>query len=400
MRNLNDWLDGYMQYTENSEPCERFRRWTGIGIIAAALQRKCWYANGPIVWYPNFYLVLIGPSGAKKSTALLQAKPFLNDPDIRIKLAANSLTRARLIIDLREADDTFIDERTNKHVPHTSLTIFNGELTVFLGTQDIQLLTDLTDWYDSPDDWKYGTKHGTINTDILNNLWVNILGATTPEALQSSLPASAIGIGLTARMLFIFAPKRGKKVAIPDLSEEQFEIKAKLSADLQKIAMLSGPFERTLEFLSVYKPWYEHFDDDPIIIDERFEKYYERKAATVCKLACVLNASRTDDMILREEDFFRAIEFLDEAEYWMPYALTGFGKNNLAAVMDKVLVELMRDKRVSIQSLLKKHRRDTTRLEFEQIIEALRGMGACQILNGKDLEFVETFEGDVRKKPN
>ncbi len=39
-RKLNDWIDGFMQYTENSEPPLLFRKWTAISCMAAALQRK------------------------------------------------------------------------------------------------------------------------------------------------------------------------------------------------------------------------------------------------------------------------------------------------------------------------------------------------------------------------
>jgi hypothetical protein len=37
-RALEDWLDAYMFYTDNSEPANNFRLWTAISCIAACLK--------------------------------------------------------------------------------------------------------------------------------------------------------------------------------------------------------------------------------------------------------------------------------------------------------------------------------------------------------------------------
>ena len=60
-------------------------------------------------------------------------------------------------------------------------------------------LTDLFDCRELP--WKYRTKGRGDNT--IENLYLNLLAATTPDSLASSLPALAIGGGLTSRILFI-----------------------------------------------------------------------------------------------------------------------------------------------------------------------------------------------------
>ena len=40
-RVLADWVDSYMEYTENTEPPEAFRRWVALSTIASVLERKC-----------------------------------------------------------------------------------------------------------------------------------------------------------------------------------------------------------------------------------------------------------------------------------------------------------------------------------------------------------------------
>ena len=73
-RNLPDWIDGFMLLTENSEPPILFRKWTAIATVAAALQRKVSVDIGiSLKFYPNFYIVLVGPSATGKGTAMKYA---------------------------------------------------------------------------------------------------------------------------------------------------------------------------------------------------------------------------------------------------------------------------------------------------------------------------------------
>ena len=53
-RKLSDWLDAFMEYTENSEPPILYRKWVGLSCIAAALMRKVYIEWGTaLTWYPN-----------------------------------------------------------------------------------------------------------------------------------------------------------------------------------------------------------------------------------------------------------------------------------------------------------------------------------------------------------
>ena len=92
-RKLPNWLDAWMVYTENSEPPILFRKWVGISCIAAALQRMVRIEWGPsLVWYPNFYIVLVGPSATGKGTAMSPAMNLLTKiPSVELAPEATSL---------------------------------------------------------------------------------------------------------------------------------------------------------------------------------------------------------------------------------------------------------------------------------------------------------------------
>ena len=163
---------------------------------------------GTISFYPNMYVVLVGPSGkCRKGTAMSQGYDFLKE--MGTKMAAESTTREALIQALQQSNDTQVDPVTNKMYLHASLTIYSQELTVFLGYNNVALMSDLTDWYDCRSSWTYRTKHQ--GTDEIIGVYVNLIGATTPELLQTALPRDAIGGGLTARMIFVFETKKPRQ---------------------------------------------------------------------------------------------------------------------------------------------------------------------------------------------
>ena len=206
-RNVPDWIDGYMDLTEGTEPPVSYRKWMAVSTIAACLRRKCYLKIGFLTFFPNMYIVLVGPTGVRKGTAMTPGYELLRSRGI--KLAAESITREALIKELRESTDNTTDEEGNP-ILHCSLTVFSPELTVFLGYSSLQLMSDLADWFDCRDLWIYRTKGS--GTEEITNLWVNLIGATTPELLRSTLPKDAIGGGLTGRMIFVFETKKGLSI--------------------------------------------------------------------------------------------------------------------------------------------------------------------------------------------
>lgn len=327
-RNVPDWIEGYLAYTEDSEPPKLFKEWCAVSVIAAALQRKCRLEWGTTVFYPNLYIVLTAPAGkARKGTAMAPARKFIDR--IGIPLAAEAVTREALIRTLKESESVVSTE--NGIIVHSSLTVFSPELTVFLGYNNTQLMSDLTDWFDCSEKWVYRTK--TAGTDDISGVFINMLGATTPDLIRSTLPLDAIGGGLTSRMIFVFEEKKGKIVPFPFVSEETRKLETKLYYDIECINMLQGQFKFTKEFLSRWGDWYtaqEGKNPFGANYNKAFDGYIERRPTQVLKLSMVMNASRTDEMVLDEPDLARAIDLLERTEKKMPRAFGGIGMSQNA----------------------------------------------------------------------
>lgn len=391
-RSLPDWIDAYLKFTNNTEPPILFRKWTAISVIAATLQRKCYLPWGSLTFYPNMYNILVAPAGrARKGTAMGPGMDFLTEPGLNIKLAAEATTRESLIRELRDASDNFVDPNTGQMIFHASLTVFSQELTVFLGYHNCQLISDLTDWYDCRKKWTYRTKWSGV--DQIEGVWLNLIGATTPELVQSALPMDAIGIGLTSRMIFVFEERKGKIVPDPFQTKEDLELRELMISDLEKIVMLSGPFKVSEGFIKLWTEWYLSQEDNPPFDDSRFAGYFERRPAHVMKLSLILNAARTNSMTITEGDLSSAIKLLEETEIKMPQTFSGVGRSSHAATLSRVMVEISRRKEVTFSEIMNLFRHDILKWDLEKIIDTLEVMKFCtHISNTGKIIYNENFK--------
>jgi len=379
-RGLTNWISSYELFTDNSEPPLLYRTWSAVSCIAAALQRKCCLPWGSLTFYPNFYIVLVGPPAARKGTAMSPAEDFLDG--LQIKMASEAITREALIRELHEANDNIIDNASGEVSYHSSLTVFSPELTVFLGYNNPQLLSDLTDWFDCRKRWTYRTK--TQGTDEIFGVFLNLFGATTPDLIRATMPLDAIGGGLTSRMVFVYEENKGKIVPAPFFSPSELALRDKLMADLEKIHLLRGEFRPTEEFLEFWVDWYTKQGDVRPMPDKKFDGYVERRPMHLIKLSMIMNASRTDSMILECIDLENALALLERTEVKMARTFAGVGANNTGGILAQVMAEIGKRKNITFGELLNIFYQDVDKRTLEAMLETLESMRFAQ----------RTFSGD------
>lgn len=378
-RRLSDWLSGYLEYADESEPPLSYHTWVGVSLIASTLRRRCYFKWGFETIYPNMYIVLIGPSGkCRKGTAMRLGYDIIKNAGP--KIIAESITREALIRNMKDAVDNVMDG--GKIFYHCSLTCMSEELSVFLGQGDVKFLADLTDWYDSKDKWKYETKNS--GKDEIQGVCFNLLGATAADWLVSILPQEAIGGGFTSRIIFIVEENKRKTLPKPVLTARTVKLMAALRADLEHIGTLAGGFYFSPDTEEEYMSWYQQQDSNaakgnPAIKDPRFSGYCDRRATHLRKLCMIFSASRGDDMQIQQHDFERARKTLEAAEVKMARVFSGLGSAKYAQVTEKMLSFLAQRKSVTQEELLIVFYRD---MDYEtlKIIEAtLERMGVLKI---------------------
>jgi len=335
-RALPDWIDAFMLLTEESEPPILFRKWTAISTVASALQRKVHVDLGiSLTFYPNFYIVLVGPSATGKGTAMKYASDIIKQvPTIRLSAQATSLQA--LIRRMKEINLTDVDMATGKQQYHSSMTVFSNEFTVFLGYHNQELIAALCDWYDCHERWTYDTIKR--DREEIIGVWVNLLAGTTPDNIRSSLPIEAIGGGLTSRIIFIFEEKRNKLVVFPPLTQKMIDLQQALIYDLEQITSMSGGFGLTEDFMGAYYAWCHEADMNPPFYDKNFDGYCGRRRNHLISLAMVCSASRNNEMILTKDDFDRASTLLAEAEVKMGLVFRGIGRSDISELINDAIV--------------------------------------------------------------
>ena len=253
---------------------------------------------------------------------------------------------------------------------HASLTIYSQELTVFLGYNNQALMADLADWYDCRDTWTYRTKN--MGTDEIIGVWVNLIGATTPELLQTTLPRDAIGGGLTSRIIFVFEHRKGKIVPEDFQTEEERKLQKALLADLERICMMSGEFKCTGGFVELYTNWYiKYSNDKPLFDDYKFSGYLERRPTHLRKLCMILSASRSSEMLITEDDFGKALAILEMTEEKMPYTFSGVGRSSTSDIMNRVMATIAFRKEIEFSELMTMFYRDADKMLLEKMVEAM-----------------------------
>lgn len=384
-RKLDDWLSTYMTAVANTEPPRNYHLWTAISCLAGAVQRKCMINIGTLTFYPNMYIILVGPPGkTRKGTAMNIGERFLLN--LGVPISGDAITREALVEALEESRATFTTKDGDK-VPHSSLSVISPEFTVFLGHENITLLDNLTDWYDCRERFEYRTKTQGVN--IVPNVWFNILGATTPEMLRMALPQHLISGGFASRVIFIYEDRKFQSVPFPFLSEEERELMKLLAEDLAHINTINGNFTVTEEFLQDYSTWYKELEANPPFTDPIFDGYLGRRQVHLIKLSMLCSLSRSDSLELTHDDFTRADIFLRGAEIGMPKAFLGVGRSSNADTIAKLMVEISEKKETTFGELMKKFYLDTDQQTLEKMLQTLEVMKFCTFKRGLNMDKAE-----------
>ena len=379
-RNLPDWLDGFMLLSEESEPPEMFRKWTAISTIASALQRKCRIELGiSLTFYPNFYIVLVGPSATGKGTAMGYAQDIITQvPSIRTSAQATSLQA--LIRRLKETNLTDIDMETGEQLFHSSMTIFSKEFTVFLGYHNRELIAALCDWYDCDPRWTYDTIKR--DKEIIIGVWVNILAGTTPDNIQESLPTAAIGGGLTSRIIFVNEEKPDKLVVFETVNDKLITLQDMLTRDLEQIALMSGTFRLTQNATAYYSEWCYNARANPPFYDKNFDGYLGRRRRHLLALAMVCSASQSNEMYISEDHLQRASDLLFEVEVKMGTTFRGIGKSDIASLINDAIIffENSITKEVPLFQFARYFEGNMDKLSMDRVLDTLQASKYVQMI--------------------
>lgn len=310
-RQLSDWLQSYVKFTEDTEAPREFHLWTGISTIAGALGRKCWVNMGRFQLQPSFYIIFVAPPGiATKSTTAGIGMDLLEGAKTGT-LFQGSITWQAILDQLKDGE-ALVDIGGKKQLM-SSLQIFASELGVLLKKEDNSMIDTLVDVWDGKSKIQRRTRGGGLME--ITRPFINILGCTTPAWLSSYAESYMIEGGFFSRAIFIYADTKDRLIAYPDTGLD-IELQTALENDLKRIGQLRGEFTLTEEARAWGTEWYQNLWNNPPaeISGERFQSYRSRRQAHLHKVAMVLSAVQGDSRQITLDHMLIAEQMIMMAE--------------------------------------------------------------------------------------
>lgn len=327
------WITSFIEKTDHVKSPKIFRRWAAISTIAGALRRHAFVLsqNEPI--FPNMYVLLIGPPGTGKGRALGPAKRMLRKT--RTHVAPNMTTKEDLIFRLGKSvhDEKVpgwmeIGEPVNGFpYINSTVTVMSEELSNFIQEGDAHFMNALLDLYDCLEVFQKFTK--TSGVDDIQNVALNLIAGTTPDAVIRVLPDAAFRQGFAARLVIVYSAESVKqKLLLRDeaaADEAPADNETDLLHDLQAIQQIQGEFFFTKEAAAQLEDWYDK-GMAPAPNHPRLTSYNERRLIHLLKLAVVYSASMGNSRVIDVNVLAQAAAALLEAESTMPKALHAMGE--------------------------------------------------------------------------
>jgi hypothetical protein len=380
-RRLDNWIEAFVRYSATIQAPELFRRWAGIGMISAVMERKVWAHTKGSVLYPNLYLVLVAPPGVGKSNVLSMTENLLRSvPGICV--APSSLTTASLVDSVALAESP-----AGGH----SLQAVASELGVFLPAYDPSYMNTLTKLYDG-EHYEERRRTGKVNHLVVDRPLLSVIGGTTPSYLNSFLPEGAWDQGFTSRTIFVYS----EEILKPDIwgsdtdETHLVRLRSDLVHDLRTISRVCGRATWTSQAQEAITAWY-HDDLKPIPEHPKLAHYNSRRLAHLLKLCMSAMMARGDGSCsVTFGDYLTARKWLLDVEAVMSEifnaSVRGLQAHTLTDASFYVQKTFFRDGRKPVsEQLLVTFLRDRMRVgDVTKAIEVMLRSGDIQriIING------------------
>jgi hypothetical protein len=402
-----DLFSLYFKYYEDTEPPVIFHRWSLITCLSAYLGRQYWLPFGSQRIFPNFYTMLIGHPGARKSTAIKLGKKLFSTAGYAT-FAAEKTSKEKFLLDLEGLTDEELSStlgrrnsgrRSMKGLTHDELTdmlfgkeksdepkepkevfIVADEFNEFVGSGNLEflsLLGMLWDWDDEQADYQFRLKNS--KSVSIYQPTITILSGNTHAGFVEAFPPQAIGQGFLSRLILVYGEPSGKKISFPRPPSEELragiiDLLHKIKGNVVGPATITEDAERALDM--IYRSWRD-------LEDGRFKHYSTRRFSHLLKLCLVVSAAHGAPVIGIEEVVL-ANTIMVFTENDMPKALGEFGKSKDADVSGKIMTALYEaNKPLTTSELLRIVKNDLDKVsQLGEIMMKLQNSGQVQNVPG------------------
>jgi hypothetical protein len=317
---LGGFLHRYAEYTRHSEAPLAYHVYCGLVGLGVTLNRRVWFDMGYYRLYPSLGVLILGPSGIKKTSAANIIVSMLAELQLN-KIYGEKLTPEALV----EAMKT-----------HAQGLIYAPEMAVFLGRQRYNegLVPLITRLMDCPDIWTVETigRGGTTLRDVA----VSCLMCSTLDWFISNTPEDTFGGGFIARNIMVVQNASPRIEPIPKPGDSN--LRQRLMEELARLHEFQGEMILSEVALRRYKEWYhEHKVVSVNPEHELLATYFQRKPDHIKRIAMLIHLSEHKDLTICHECFDRSVALLDWTDKFLPGMLTEMFKTQVGQEQAYVL---------------------------------------------------------------
>lgn len=316
----------YYEMTVGTEICPRFHFFTAACCMGAVINRKVKFQRSSAdvfpTLFPNPWVVLVAPQGVGHKTAalgigkkLLTKMPSYSQPRfLSAKITPEALVKTLAVPDIDTSTlklPTGINPAFLK--PAASGLLYSTEIGVLLGREKYNagMIALLTELYDCHDEWTSATI--MRGDQKLFNVCLSLLGASTPDWMQSMLPSDAFKGGFMSRLLLIAMPVGWERQRVADPPKPPVELREQLVKELEKFSTIVGEMRWDKEARDFFHDWYMQVERSPA--PGPLMAYLERKQDHLLRFAILLQLAQTyDELVLTRPCIERSLALLETVE--------------------------------------------------------------------------------------
>lgn len=309
-------IDLIVQYSDNMPSPRRFRLWTAIHAVGAAVERRVWMSSGGMQMYPNIYIMLVGPPGTGKSVAI-DPVTYLLRKSGAASIAPTDVTKQSLLDSL--ALTTKAVTSADGHMfDYHFLALCITELSSFMGKYDTELAGLLTLLFDCPDMSEEKKRSHDKGKSIPFPGLSFIIGTATKN-LGATLTDELWGSGFMARVILVYSAE----VMMPPSADAMFDAPVRrdiIGEEIVERFKTLGKFVGQVNWTQPAREalWaFRVTQSDGAPIHNRLENYVTRRWLHLAKL-CMIHALAHERMDILLVDVESALSWLEEAEALMP----------------------------------------------------------------------------------
>lgn len=322
-------LSNYREFAAGNEAHENYHIWSALSAVSSIVSRKVWVPLGDYFnIYANLYVVLVGPPGAKKTTAMNIAKGLVRKVG-GIPFSAQAQTKESLVLDILDAESTF--KVGEERYIYTPMSIFITELSHFLGPNSAHMIDFLTTIYDQD---FYDVKTKNKGSQGLQGPFITILGCTTPRWITNYLKADIISGGFSRRCVFVNEDDEDHRIAFPKVTPEMSAAWDSVLKEAERIKAIKGEFTWAPEAAEFFEHWYNTM---VLPDDENVRWYFKTKHVQLLKVAMLVSVCESSDLVLTKTNLEVALALLARVEVKLPKLFQGVGRNVLSPIKEKVM---------------------------------------------------------------